>query len=149
MTVATESWPPNVAVAAARLPPLGVAVVQVGDVPDNADQVAGEPPGRLPFRSSAFHLVTNRHESFVAAEVARVLTPAGRFVTQQVGTGNDDDIYRLLALPPPPLARPWDLSVAVEQVQAAGLEVCDGGAGEEVEWFADVGALVWYLKAIP
>jgi SAM-dependent methyltransferase len=149
VTVATEGWPPNVAVAAARLRPLGVVVVQVEAAPDNADQASGEPSGRLPFRTSTFHLVTDRHESFVAAEVARVLAPGGRFVTQQVGSGNDDDIYRLLALAPPPPARRWDLGVAVGQVQAVGLEVGGGGAGEGVYWFADVGALVWYLKAIP
>jgi SAM-dependent methyltransferase len=149
VTVATESWPPNVAVAATRLRPLGVAVVQVEDAPDNADQIGSEPRGRLPFRTGALHLVCNRHESFVAAEVARVLAPAGRFITQQVGTGNDDDLYRLLGLPPPQSARPWNLSVAAGQVQAAGLEVGGGGAGEEIYWFADVGALVWYLKAVP
>ena len=32
-----------------------------------------EPKGRLAFRDSAFDLVINRHESFVAAEIRRVL----------------------------------------------------------------------------
>jgi hypothetical protein len=100
-------------------------------------------------RRGALHLVCNRHESFVAAEVARMLASVGRFITQQVGTGNDDDLYRLLGLPPPQSARPWNLGVAAEQVQAAGLAVGECGAGEEIYWFADVGALVWYLKAVP
>ena len=34
-TVATEAWPPNVPVAAARLRPLGIPVVQNEDPPDN------------------------------------------------------------------------------------------------------------------
>ncbi|MFB8062238.1 methyltransferase domain-containing protein, partial [Kitasatospora purpeofusca] len=47
--VATESWPPNVAKAAALLHPLGAAVVADPD----------EPP--LPFADDSFDLVTSRH----------------------------------------------------------------------------------------
>jgi hypothetical protein len=55
--------------------------VQVDGAPGNVDQAVDLSPdiagGTLPFRSASFHLVTNRHESFVAAEVARVLAPGG------------------------------------------------------------------------
>src|SRR5438552_17584932 len=37
-TVATESWLPNVPIAAARLGPLGIAVMQDEGAVDNADQ---------------------------------------------------------------------------------------------------------------
>lgn len=37
MTVATEAWPPNVPIAAARLRPLGIPVVQDEGAPDNTD----------------------------------------------------------------------------------------------------------------
>lgn len=148
-TVATESWLPNVGVAEARLRPLGVTVVQVEEAPDNVDQVSGEKRGRLPFPDESFALVTNRHESFVASEVARILKRDGIFDTQQVG-GRHDDFYEALGLPAPPVPdQRWDLRLAVEQVEAAGLRVVECEEGVEVTTFADVGAFAWYLKAIP
>src|SRR5437764_14111697 len=69
--VATEAWAPNVPVAAERLGRLGVAVVHANNL-------------ELPFASTSFDLVLNRHEELTPAEVARVLTPGGRLLTQQV-----------------------------------------------------------------
>ena len=149
-TVATEAWEPNVPVAADRLRPLGVDIVAVEPARDNADQAPDEASGRLPFPPASFHLVTCRHEAFVAAEVARVLAPGGSFITQQVASGNDDDFYRLLAVEPPrPPARPWSLALATEQLEDAGVEVVSSGEAAQISSFADVGALAWYLKAIP
>ena len=148
-TVATEAWPPNVDVAGARLRPLGVTVVRVEGAPDNVGQRSGEAGGRLPFPGASFALVSNRHESFVATEVARVLGPNGTFVTQQVGA-NRDDFYDALELDRPPRGvREWDVRLAVEQVEAAGVRVTDSADAVEVTSFTDVGALAWYLKAIP
>jgi hypothetical protein len=148
LTVATEGWPPNVGVATAHLRPLGVNVVQTESAPDNDQQSSGERRGRLPFRTGSLHLVTNRHESFLASEVARILVPGGHFVTQQLWSGQD--FHGLLGIEPPPRpARPWGLDLAQEQFRAAGLTVVDSEEGVEVAWFKDVGAFVWYLKAIP
>ena len=146
-TVATESWPPNVAVAARRLRPLGVPVLWTEGAPDNASQRPGEQRGRLPVRSGACHLVAARHESFLAAEVARVLAPGGQFVTQQVGDAGAD-VRRLLGLPPRPEPL-WTAEVATAQLVAAGLVVTDAGEGQQVLTFGDVGALAWYLRAAP
>ena len=148
-TVATEAWEPNVEVARARLRPLGVTVVRVEGAPDNVEQELDEKRGRLPFLTGSFHLVACRHEAFVAEEIARILVPGGHFVTQQVG-GSYDDLYRLLGLSPPPRpTREWNLALATAQVEAAGLQVLASGEGEETMSFADVGAIVWYLKAVP
>lgn len=148
-TVATESWPPNVGVAKARLNPLGISVTRVEPAPDNVEHASHETRGRLPFPAESFTLVSNRHESFVASEVARVLRTGGTFVTQQVG-GDYGDFHATLELPPPDAPdRPWDLRFALEQVEAAGLRAAASGEGVEVTTFADVGALAWYLKAIP
>jgi SAM-dependent methyltransferase len=148
-TVATEAWESNVDVAGARLRPLGVTVVRAEDAPDNTEQDPGEKRGRLPFPADSFHLVACRHEAFVAKEIARVLVAGGRFVTQQVG-GNYDDFYRLLGLPPSPRStQEWDLAFATAQVEAAGLRVLASGEGEQATSFTDVGAIVWYLKAVP
>ena len=148
-TVATEGWEPNVDVAGARLRPLSVTVVRVEGAPDNVEQEPEDQRGPLPFPARSFELVVNRHEAFVAKEVARVLEPGGRFVTQQVGS-RSSDLHTLLDLPlPPRLAQEWDLALAVEQLERAGLRVVDSGEGEQAISFADVGALAWYLKAVP
>lgn len=156
-TVATEGWPRNAPIAARRLRPLGIAVVQVDGAPDNVDQEpgdlagwpGGERRGRLPFRRASFHLVTDRHEAFVASEVARILVPGGCFLTQQIAFPWADDFSRLLDLPVPPAPpRRWDLALAVAQVQVAGLTVVASGEGQERWTFLDIGALAWYLKAV-
>jgi SAM-dependent methyltransferase len=148
-TVATEAWPPNVDVAGARLRQLGITVVAVEPAPDNVDADAGGAPVRLPFPSRSFDLVTSRHESFVAAEVARVLAPGGAFLTQQTG-GDYGEFHDALGLPHPSRPeRAWDLRLATSQVEAAGLRVEAGGEAREEVVFADAGALAWYLRAIP
>ena len=147
-TVATEGWAPNVPVAAARLTALGVTVLAVEGAPDNADQAAAASLPALPFADGAFHLITNRHESFVAAEVARVLAPGGRFITQQVASDFSAAMRTLLGAPAP--APPhWSLSVALDQVRAAGLDVVQADEGDAQVTFADVGALAWYPQARP
>lgn len=149
LTVATEAWRPNVGVAARRLHPLGIPVVHVDDVRDNAAQDDAD-DGALPFRDASFALVVNRHESFVAHEVARVLEPGGVFVTQQVADGFNRDYYRWLGLPAPPLpARAWRLDLACAQLTAAGFDIEAGDDGDERVVFHDVGALAWYLKNLP
>jgi hypothetical protein len=40
---------------------------------------------RLPFRNGSFDLVLSRHEELQPTEVARVLSPGGTLLTQQVG----------------------------------------------------------------
>jgi SAM-dependent methyltransferase len=147
-TVATESWPPNVPVAEARLGPLGITVRATPAAPDNVDQTAGAPGQTLPFPDGGFSLVTARHSSFVAADVARILRTGGTFLTQQVG-GDYPDFYEALGLEPPVVARRWDLDLAGRQLNSAGLEVVECAAGEQVTVFADVDALAWYLQLIP
>src|SRR5215210_1624499 len=146
-TVATEAWPSNVAVAAARLAPLGIDVVQVEPARENVEQAARETSGRLPFPADAFHLIVSRHESYVPAEIARVLVPGGSFLTQQLAPGSDE-LARLLDTAAPATST-FELDLAVRQLEAAGLEVTDCAEGRQTVTFADVGALAWYLRAIP
>lgn len=144
--VATESWPPNVPVAARRLARRGVPVIHTEGATDNPLQT-GDETGRLPFGDQAFDLVLNRHESFAAREVARVLAPGGRFLTQQAMSGSDQ-LHALLGLRP--LRRPaMDLDLLIGQVLRAGLTVEAAETGCEVIRFADVGALAWYLRMVP
>jgi SAM-dependent methyltransferase len=144
-TVAVEAWPPNVPVAAARLRPLGIPVVQNESPPDNVEPDG--PGGRLPFRDGAFDLVINRHEAFRAAEVSRVLAPGGAFVTQQVDFSSYEGLYRLLGLTAPAQRDSW-LPLALRQVAGAGLRVVTAVGGEEIQRFDDVAAVIYYLRVI-
>lgn len=71
--VATEEWVVNAPIAAARLRLAGAAVVR-----------ASAERGMLPFADGTFDLVVSRHEALVPADVARLLRPGGRFISQQV-----------------------------------------------------------------
>ena len=144
-TVATEAWPPNVPVAAQRLRQAGIWVVQDEGAADN---LAEDPSrGRLPFRDGAFTLVINKHEAFLAAEVSRVLAPGGAFVSQQVDTRTSDDLYDVLGLPVPQQPASW-LPLAQRQLRDAGLTVPRAVAGEEVDRFTDVAAIIYYLRLV-
>jgi SAM-dependent methyltransferase len=149
LTVATESWAPNVTVAARRLRPLGAHVVHAEAAADNEAQDADPPGGRLPFAAGAFEAVVDRNEAFVASEVLRVLAPGGSFVTEQAGPGCDDDLHELLGLPAPRRSR-WDAERALAQLAAVGdVAEAHAGAGVATRAFADVGALAWWLRMVP
>jgi len=136
-TVATEGWPPNVPVATAALEPYGVTVVQHD--PDTDIY--------LPFLDGRFDLVLNRHEAFRADEVARVLSPGGVFLTQQVGGNEMAELHAVTGhhAPHPEVT----LKHCRDQLEAAGLEILD--EGESRGWYAfdDVAALVAYLQLVP
>jgi SAM-dependent methyltransferase len=146
-TVASESWPPNVALGAARLRPLGILVVHVEGAVDNAEQAMTDARGRLGFRRGAFDLVVNRHESFVAEEVRRVLRDGGVFVTQQAASGSRQ-FHELLALEAPP-DDDFHMDLAIEQLERAGLCIDESAAGTATTVFGDIGALAWYLHNVP
>jgi SAM-dependent methyltransferase len=64
--VATEGYPPNVAIAGANLKAVGVSLVAVESAPDNIDQRDATPAdtgSHLPFRDRSFELVVERHSS--------------------------------------------------------------------------------------
>ena len=71
LACATEAWSPNVGVASRRLRPHNVAVIQAFN-------------RALPFRAASYDVVLNRHEELAPADVARVLRPGRRVLTQQV-----------------------------------------------------------------
>jgi SAM-dependent methyltransferase len=135
--VATEGYAPNVTLAAGRLSPRGATVVRT-EVSDTAP---------MPFAGDAFDLVLNRHAALNADEVARVLSPGGAFLTQQVhGLWAWDLLDAFDAAPQWPDATP---AKYVPLLEAAGLtiETLEEWEGRLV--FADVGAIVYYLKATP
>ncbi len=134
--VATESWPPNLAIAAARLRPLGGRVVQA----------AGD--GGLPFATGAFDLVVSRHPvNTVWPEVARVLQPGGHYFSQQIGAGSNRELTDFM-MGPQPVSPARDPRRAVAAAEAAGLVVTDVREQALRTEFYDVGAVVYFLRKV-
>lgn len=134
---ATESYPPNFKLATQRLVPLGVQVVDV-EMSDD---------GLMPFADGEYDLVLNRNGAFNPSEIARILAAGGRFLTQQVhGLTNWDLSAAFGAAPSFPDATPEKY---VPRLQAAGLVIEELKEAAGRHGFTDVGALVYYLKAIP
>jgi SAM-dependent methyltransferase len=130
--VATEEWGVNAPVAALRLAPLGVRVVRC------AWQ-------HLPFAGGAFDLVLDRHEALDPVEIARVLAPGGRLVTQQVGGSAWQALHRFFP-------RMEDFrglfDQYVEGLEAAGLRV----AGREHDYrvaLESLGDVAYALAIMP
>lgn len=132
---AVEGHEPNLPVARRRLEPLGVEVFR------------GNTRSGMPFADEAFDLVLNRHGGFRTAEMHRILKPGGTFLTQQVGGDNLADLAAAfgagLAYPDNTLER------RCEELAALGCEVRRAEAWRGPVTFGDVGALVYFLTAIP
>ncbi len=146
-TLAAEGWPPNVPVAAQRLLPLGIPVIQNEAARDNMDQNGADDGGRLPFRDGSLDLICNRHESFVAREVSRVLAPGGTFVTQQVDYHDSDDLAQMLGIEMPQEPDTW-IALAERQVTDAGLVIEEAARAAQRIRFDDIAAVVYYLRAV-
>ncbi len=138
---ATEGYPPNVPIARKRLEPLGVKVLAVENT-------------KLPFENGFLDLIINRHEEYGANELHRALTKGGYFLTQQVGAKNNIELHKLLGLES--LGKTtfsgrseWDLNYAVTELKEAGFHVLEQKEEFPKSRFNDVGALAYFLKAVP
>jgi len=150
MVVATEGYPPNIPVAGAALAAVDVPLIGVESAPDNIEQDGTTPQqtgSHLPFRDDTFDLVLDRHSSYWPREVARVLRSGGTYLTQQRGDG-DDDLLRTFGRPTS-TGPDFDLTFAVAQLEEAGFEIVRTDEADATVRFFDVGALVYYLRAIP
>lgn len=137
MTAATEGYPPNVPVARARLEPLGVTVHQIEE---------GVP---LPIPDESFDLIIDRHEEYDPAELLRLTKPGGAFITQQVGGEDDLDLNRLLGADDTHPYAHWTAEYAAGELRDAGWDVQDQREAFSFTRYFDVGAIVYYLKAVP
>ncbi|WP_433744309.1 class I SAM-dependent methyltransferase [Falsibacillus pallidus] len=136
-TAATEGYEPNIPVARDRLKPFGIDVKRVEE-----DDI-------LPFEDGEFNLVINRHESFSASEVKRVLSPGGTFITQQVGGLDLQGLnLSLCAIEEFGYAH-WNMDYAREQLKKEGFLEIEGAEEFPITRFFDIGAIIYYLKAIP
>ncbi len=137
-TWATEGYDPNVPVAKNKLEPLGVKVVFLKD------------EKKLPFKNEEFELIINRHEYYNPKEVHRILKHGGTFFTQQVGDKNNSKFNSMLNLRQPSTNEgEWNLKYAINELEAVGFEILEGFEDFSRTRIFDVGAIVYYLKAIP
>jgi SAM-dependent methyltransferase len=134
--VATESWPPNLALARENLRPLGGTVIEVAD------------DAALPFADETFDLVVSRHPTTNPwAEIARVLEPGGTYLSQQVGSGTNRELFEYL-MGPQPINPISDVARLTEGVRAHGLEVLDARQESLRIEFFDIGAVVHFLRKV-
>jgi SAM-dependent methyltransferase len=133
---ATESWPPNVAIARRNLAPLGATVHHL---PDDAP---------LPFADATFDLVTSRHPVTTNwPEIARVLRPGAAYLSQQVGAGSVRELTDFM-MGPQPVSQGRSPLRHKEQAEAAGLRVVDLRAEALRMEFFDVAAVVYFLRKV-
>ncbi|MCU1489700.1 MAG: methyltransferase type 11 [Acidimicrobiaceae bacterium] len=110
--VATEAWRPNLEIVKRNLFPFGVSVVEARD--------AG-----LPYLGEYFDLVISRHPVVtVWTEIARVRSPAGTYLSQQVGAGSNRELTDFM-MGPQPVSEARSPNRAVKAAEAAGLVVVD------------------------
>lgn len=139
-TCATEGYQPNIPLARKRLEPLKAEVVEVKE-----DLL-------LPFKDNSFELIINRHESYSSKEVYRILKPGGQFITQQVGAKNDLELNHLLDSDFSEETLDyshWDLAYAKKELVEEGLKIITAKEAFPKTRIFDVGAVVYYLKAVP
>ncbi|WP_326568704.1 methyltransferase domain-containing protein [Amycolatopsis rhabdoformis] len=138
LMVATESWPPNLTKAATLLHPRGATVVADTD----------EPP--LPFRDGSFDLVVSRHPVTVWwTEIARVLSPSGTYLSQQVGPASVFELVEYFLGPQPAdvrHSRHPDLARAA--ATSAGLDIVDLRSEALRTEFFDIGAVIYFLRKV-
>lgn len=134
--VVTEDYPPNVRLARERLSPLGVRVEVVELTRD----------GTLPFEDAEFDVVLNRQSGFNPAEVARVLSPGGTFLMQQVDGRWGHDLMAVFGATPQ-----WPdetLANCLAWFKDTGLTIVTAEDWSGKFTFTDVGAIVYYLRAV-
>jgi SAM-dependent methyltransferase len=103
--------------------------------------------GPLPFAGNTFDLVLNRHGAFAAAEIYRILQEKGTFLTQQVDGGNLIELLDHFEVKP---KWPDHMFKNVRQrMQDVGFHIDQGEEWKGKARFLDVGAVVYFLKAIP
>lgn len=135
-TAVTESWEPNIRLCKERLQPLGIRVA-----PTQED-------APLPFADGAFDLVINRHASYDAAEIRRILKPGGVFVTEQVGGENNRSLSERLLGAFQPQFPGFGLGREAERFRAEGFTILRWEEYFPRLRFFDIGAVVWFAKVI-
>jgi len=135
-TYATEGWPPNLALARRTLEPLGVKVVEAAE------------DGPLPFPEDTFDLVVSRHPNIVEWNaIARELQPGGVYFSQQIGPGSNVELMGFFR-GPQTVGPEREPATARRELRAAGLVLDDLQTESLLVTFADVGAVVYFIRKV-
>ena len=94
-------------------------------------------------------MVINRHDSYVENELLRIIKNKGYFITQQVGGKNNIKINEDFQTSYKFEEYDWDLNQASKKLIDAGFKIIEMKEEFPISRFYDVGALVYYLRAIP
>lgn len=133
---ATESWPPNLAIAREQLAPYGGTVLELAD------------DAGLPLDDGSVELVLSRHPTVTAwGEISRVLCHGGTFLSQQIVHGTNRDLYEFMMGPQ------WVDPVSAEDharqcASAVGLELLDFRQESPRLEFFDVAAVIVFLRKV-
>jgi SAM-dependent methyltransferase len=133
---ATESWPPNLAIARSNLQSFGVTVEAIADEQN------------FPFADNSFDLVSSRHPTRNNwSEIERVLTVGGTYFSQQVGVGTNSELTNFF-MGPHPLSQLQKVEKATAAATDAGLEVLSVREESLPVAFFDIGAVVYFLRKV-
>jgi SAM-dependent methyltransferase len=136
-TYVTEAYLPNFILCKEQLSPLGITVKQTFE------------DDELPYEDEKFDLIINRHESFDISEINRILRRGGYFITQQVVNRNFSELAEVLnnkvVLDNPNHA----VEVYANALDQLGFQVLMKDEVELPGRFYDVGAVIFYAKAVP
>ena len=135
-TAATEGYPPNAELCRETLLPLGIDFRECNN------------PASIPFEDESFDMILNRHGSFHAEELYRLLKKGGIFITEQVGGDNDMDLVEMV-LPNTEIPFP-DLNLREQKkvFENAGFQIIEAADAYRPIRFYDVGAFVWFARII-
>lgn len=135
-TWASESYPPNIPMANARLEPLGVQVFSNYTI------------SSIPLPDTSLDLVLNRHGGYSEGELLRLLKPSGVFLTQQVGGQNCIRLNELLQDKVEFMYAYWTKDLITRRLEDAGFKLLAVKEEFPLAEFADIGAVVFYLRLI-
>lgn len=133
---ATESWPPNLAIARTNLAPFAGTVVELAD------------DAPLPFDDCRFELVVSRHPTTTQwTEIARVLRAGGTFLSQQIVHGTNRDLYEFMM--GPQWVDPVSFAEHARQpAREAGLELVEVLQESPRLEFFDLAAVIVFLRKV-
>jgi SAM-dependent methyltransferase len=132
--VATEAWHINAPIAARRLKPLGVEVLYCDD------EV-------LPLASASFDLIINRHAGMEPADIGRILSPGGIFLTEQISNAHWGELQAFF--PRTTAGKGDNYFSYLVGLRAAGLEIADARECAVLAAFEDLGNFVYMLCITP
>lgn len=135
-TWATEGFKPNVQLCKETLLPLGINFKECST------------PFEIPYDNETFDIILNRHGSFDAGELHRLLKKDGIFITEQVGGDNERDLVEMV-LPGTPKPFPHlNLKEQRKAFEDAGFHIIRAEEAYRPIKFYDVGAFVWFAHII-